>query len=92
MSQLNKYHNFNLLNEKFEVFIPYDFTVSAGATTQTVNSEFNLTVNARNAQGSTCPNYKGTANLSVVYVLPSSDQSGTISPSSLGGADFSNGI
>lgn len=74
------------------VFIPYDFTVVPGDTTQTVNRAFNLVVTARNAQGTTCPNYKGTANLTAVYVLPSSDQAGTISPSSLGSTYFTNGI
>ena len=74
------------------VFIPYDFVVSTDATTQTVNRAFNLVVTARNAQGATCPNYKGTANLSIVYVSPSSDQAGSISPSSLGSTNFTNGI
>jgi len=74
------------------LFIPYDFIVVPDATIQTVNKAFNLTVTARNAQGTTCPNYKGTANLSVVYVSPSLSQSGSLSPSSLGSTNFTNGI
>ncbi|MFH1397975.1 MAG: hypothetical protein ABIH27_05465, partial [Candidatus Omnitrophota bacterium] len=74
------------------VFLPYDFTVVPDALTQTTNKAFGLKVTARNAQGTTCPNYKGTANLSAVYVSPSTDQSASISPSSLGSADFSNGL
>lgn len=74
------------------VFIPYDFAVSLDSTVQTANKAFSLKVTARNAQGATCPNYKGTANLSIVYILPSSNQSGTITPSSLGSTDFTNGI
>ncbi len=74
------------------VFIPYDFTVVPEESALTVNKPFSLTVTARNVQGNTTPNYKGSANVSAVYVSPSGDQGGSVNPALLGNADFSNGI
>jgi hypothetical protein len=74
------------------VVIPDDFTVVPGEATSTVNKLFTLTITARNAQGNTTPNYKGNANVSAVYVSPSTDQGGSMSPALLDSGDFSNGI
>jgi hypothetical protein len=81
---------------------PYDFTVVASSLDtaasgsdygrQTVAKPFTLTITARNASGSTCPNYKGTANLSVNYTSPSTSQSGSLGTSSLTSTYWTNGI
>jgi len=83
-------------------FVPYDFDVviselDADAATgsnasHTVNKPFRLTATARNSSGATCQNYEGTANLTVDYVLPSSDQSGNLNTISLGPDDWTNGV
>lgn len=80
------------------VFRPFDFSVvassldSAADSRHTVGKPFTLAVTARNAQGETCPNYTGDANLSINYVTPSASQSGTLAATSLDSTDFSGGI
>lgn len=71
-------------------FRPFDFSVTAGAQ-QTVSKPFDLTVIARNAQAVTCPNYSGDTVLSVNYVSPSVSQSGVLTVTTLGSANFING-
>lgn len=81
---------------------PYDFTVVASSldtdasgsdyARQTVAKAFTLTVTARNASGSTCPNYKGTANLTINYTSPSTSQSGSLGTTSLTSTYWTNGI
>jgi len=84
------------------VFVPYDFTVVASSLDTSASGSayarhmvakaFTLTVTARNASGVTCPNYKGTANLSVNYTDPSTSQSGSLGTSSLTSTYWTNGI
>jgi hypothetical protein len=81
---------------------PYDFTVAASSldtsasgsdyARHTVAKAFTLTITARNASGVTCPNYKGTANLTVNYTSPSTSQSGSLGTSSLTSTYWTNGI
>jgi len=82
------------------IFYPYDFLVvpsGMDATTGTsarhvVNKPFTLTVTCRNASEETCPNYQGTVELSVNYILPSANQSGSLSTNSLTSNYWTNGI
>jgi hypothetical protein len=84
------------------VFVPYDFAVVASSldtsasgseyARHTVSKPFTLTITARNASSVTCPNYKGTANLTVNYTDPSTDQSGSFSISSLTSTYWTNGV
>ncbi|MDD4907760.1 MAG: DUF2341 domain-containing protein [Candidatus Omnitrophica bacterium] len=74
------------------VFLPYDFMLEAASAQEVVNAGFELTVTARNAQGQTCPNYEGLTNLSAVYISPSIDQSGAITPASLDSDNYIGGI
>ncbi|MFH1655093.1 MAG: hypothetical protein ABH954_00580, partial [Candidatus Omnitrophota bacterium] len=79
------------------VFVPYDFTVvassldSATASRHTTSKAFTLTVTARNASGVTCPNYKGTADLSVTATALSTT-TGSLGTSSLTSSYWSSGI
>lgn len=73
-------------------FVPDSFSVSAGKTTLSVNEPFTLTVTAKNSQGATCVNYQDAATLSINYVTPSADQSGSLSKSTLSSGDWSGGI
>lgn len=83
-------------------FVPYDFSLIASGldtavTTSSyarhmVNKPFTLTITARNASGSTTPNYTGTANLTLNYTSPSSSQSGALATSSLTSGYWSAGI
>ncbi len=83
-------------------FRPYDFTVvasgldtsasSSAYARHTVSKPFTLTVTARNASGTTCPNYKGIANLTINYTSPSTSQSGSLSTSSLTSTYWTNGV
>jgi hypothetical protein len=84
------------------VFVPYDFTLVASSldtdasgsnyARHTVAKAFTLTVTARNASAATCPNYKGTANLTINYTSPSTSQSGSLGTSSLTSTYWTNGI
>ena len=84
------------------VFVPYDFTVVASKldtsasgsdyARHTVSKPFTLTITARNASAVTCPNYKGTANLSVNYTSPSTSQGGSLGTSSLTATYWTNGV
>jgi len=84
------------------VFVPYDFTVVASSldtaasgsdyARHTVSKPFTLTVTARNASAATCPNYKGTANLTVNYTSPSTSQSGSLGTNSLTSTYWTNGV
>ncbi|GAH13442.1 unnamed protein product, partial [marine sediment metagenome] len=58
----------------------------------TINKPFTLTVTARNASGATCPNYNGTANLTVDYIALSTDLTGSLSTTSLTSSYWTNGI
>ena len=81
---------------------PYDFTVVASSldtsasgsayARHTVSKPFTLTVTARNASAVTCPNYKGTADLSINYTSPSTSQSGSVGTSSLTSTYWTNGV
>jgi hypothetical protein len=83
-------------------FRPFDFKLAAteldaaGAVntvaSHAVNKEFKLTVTARNAQSATCPNYKGNANLTINYISPSTDQSGSLLKTLLASSDWSAGV
>lgn len=84
------------------VFVPYDFTVVASSldtpasgsnyARHTVSKSFTLAITARNASAVTCPNYKGTANLTINYTSPSTSQFGFLGSSSLTSTYWSNGI
>lgn len=83
-------------------FYPYDFSFTASGldtaatgsayARHTVNKPFTLAVTARDASGSTTPNYRGTANLTINYSSPSSSQSGSLATSSLTSGYWSSGI
>jgi len=82
-------------------FRPYDFTVvpsqldgesSGTAGTHTVMKQFTLTITARNTEGTTCPNYKGEAVLSVDYLSPLTNQGGSLSVSTIGSTYWNSGI
>lgn len=73
------------------VFMPASFTVSA-VSPQVVNKPFTLTVSSLNAFGQGTPNYYGTASVKAVLVSPEGAAVGTITPTSLGAADFTAGI
>ncbi|GEM_PF-4930089 len=84
------------------VFLPFDFTVeltgldtdAAGSAVDkhVVSKPFTLSVTSRNAAGTACPNYKGNTLLSIDYVSPSADQSGSLAISTLGVTNWTNGI
>ncbi|MBI3991013.1 MAG: hypothetical protein HY350_02575 [Candidatus Omnitrophica bacterium] len=83
-------------------FRPFDFSLglsaldaSASAGTDarhTVAKPFTLAVTARNASGATCPNYKGSANLTVTNVSPSENQAGVLSTTALDSTLWTGGI
>ncbi|MDP1853262.1 MAG: hypothetical protein Q8L26_03535 [Candidatus Omnitrophota bacterium] len=73
-------------------FVPDSFTVSVSKTTLSVNEPFTLTVTAKNSAGSTCANYQGSATLSINYVIPSTDQSGSLSKALFSSSDWSSGV
>lgn len=77
-------------------FRPYDFTVVVSGLDasgqHTVNKPFALTITARNTQGNTCPNYQGTANLSINYISPATGQSGSLGIGSLTASYWSDGM
>ncbi|MCD4781773.1 MAG: DUF2341 domain-containing protein [Candidatus Omnitrophica bacterium] len=80
--------------------VPYDFTAvvtgldmsSAGTKTHTVGKPFALTVTAMNSSAQTCPNYRGTADLTVDYLSPATDQSGSLNPDTLTADYWTNGV
>ncbi len=75
------------------LFMPSFFTIatSSHAAPAIVNKAFTLTVTAKNAGGTVTPNYKGPADLTLNYVSPSTDQSGSLSTSTLSTEDWSGG-
>ncbi|MBI4739774.1 hypothetical protein HY772_09650 [Candidatus Woesearchaeota archaeon] len=84
------------------IFYPYDFSLTASSldtaaagsayARHMVAKPFTLAVTARNASGTTTPNYTGTANLAINYTTPSSSQSGSLNVSSLTSNHWSSGI
>lgn len=73
------------------LFLPARFIVSA-ENPQIVSNPFPVTITAQNARGSITPNYNGIVNLSPVPVTPLIIANGAISPSSITGSTFADGI
>lgn len=73
------------------LFLPASFSLNAD-NLQTVAKPFSLSISAKNTQGATCPNYNSIVNLYPVAVVPQNISGGLLSPATISGSEFKNGI